>query len=304
MNKAFMIITNDDISGEIFKRIIIDNNKTNYYVSMSGIVIYLKDNKYHKLTQSIDKQGYHRVYMYRSNHKIYNKLVHRLVASAFISNNDNKEQVNHIDGDKSNNDISNLEWCTNQENRDHAVNNNLYYHKYSLDQIHHVCKLLEENKLTPKEISNITDIPYNYIFDILYKKKLTRISKNYNIDNYDRHLLTKYSLDQIHHVCKLLEENKLNMKMIEYLTDVNYFTITDIKYHKIYTDISKNYNIDNYTINSSIKYPKELKNNIMCLLQEGKSSKEIRDILNLDNNDSVKQLLYSIRKKLKNGKKA
>ena len=52
----------------------------------------------------------------RVNVKGKKELVHRIVATAFIPNPDNLETVNHIDGDRRNNQASNLEWCTMEEN--------------------------------------------------------------------------------------------------------------------------------------------------------------------------------------------
>lgn len=51
--------------------------------------------------------------------------IHRLVALQFIPNPDNKAEVNHIDGDKSNNHVSNLEWSTSSENKKHALQTGL-----------------------------------------------------------------------------------------------------------------------------------------------------------------------------------
>lgn len=70
------------------------------------------------------KAGYLQVGFHKGGNVKY-FLVHRLVAQAFIPNPESKPQVNHIDGDKLNNHMSNLEWCTQSENQNHAYDTGL-----------------------------------------------------------------------------------------------------------------------------------------------------------------------------------
>lgn len=72
----------------------------------------------------ISKTGYKQVVLMKNNKKTF-KLIHRLVAEAFINNTENKPCVNHKDGNKLNNNVNNLEWCTYKENNIHAWKNGL-----------------------------------------------------------------------------------------------------------------------------------------------------------------------------------
>ncbi len=72
----------------------------------------------------IDNLGYRTTCLCKNNKRKY-KRVHRLVAETFISNPNNLPCVNHIDGNKTNNTISNLEWCTHSQNTSHALSNGL-----------------------------------------------------------------------------------------------------------------------------------------------------------------------------------
>ena len=72
------------------------------------------------LTQHTDTKGYMKVHLCKDG-KPKNAFVHRLVAQAFIPNPDNLPQVNHINEDKSDNRVENLEWVTCRENVNHGT---------------------------------------------------------------------------------------------------------------------------------------------------------------------------------------
>lgn len=67
--------------------------------------------------------GYKVIGLSKGKNTKKNYYIHRLVAEYFIDNPDNKNNVNHIDYDRSNNNVSNLEWCTQDENIKHSLSN-------------------------------------------------------------------------------------------------------------------------------------------------------------------------------------
>jgi hypothetical protein len=77
-----------------------------------------------KTLQPTKARGYQTLRL-RKNQKYKSFLVHRLVAIAFLPNPEGKKEVNHIDGNKENNRLDNLEWATHQENLIHAYANGL-----------------------------------------------------------------------------------------------------------------------------------------------------------------------------------
>ena len=127
-----------DFENEIWKQVIIDNVvskfQKKYFVSNLGRF----KNSQGKIMDNykVNENGYIRVYIYNKTYAL-----HRLIALAFIENTENKEQVNHIDGNKINNSVTNLEWVTNKENQIHKFQNGLGNNftriigQYTLDNI-------------------------------------------------------------------------------------------------------------------------------------------------------------------------
>lgn len=127
----------------------IEGYEDKYQISNLGRVKSLADNKLieRELIRKprIGKNGYLYVNLFKGS-KGKTKKIHRLVAETFIPNPDNLPQVNHIDGNKLNNSIDNLEWVTASENVKHALRiglttmpsgkNNFMYGKHGKDNPH------------------------------------------------------------------------------------------------------------------------------------------------------------------------
>lgn len=133
--------------------------KYNYYVDELGRIYSEATHKY--LSAQLDKDGYEKVQMISTDGKRHRYSVHRIVMENLNPVEDmEKLQVNHIDGNKQNNKLENLEWCTCQENILHAYAHNLHSQKgernnqskLTEENVKEIIQILLSKKYTQKEI--------------------------------------------------------------------------------------------------------------------------------------------------------
>jgi hypothetical protein len=150
------------------------------------------------LRPRLEKRGYLRLTLSSGSFRKTDS-VHRLVAIAFIENPQNLPAVNHIDGNKTNNKLENLEWVTHSQNSNHAVDTGLFDHisgegshlsKFKNEDILEVVNLLKEGK-TPSEVSRITKISRPVCAKINLGKAWRRVLKKYGVYTYPINKETK-----------------------------------------------------------------------------------------------------------------
>lgn len=120
-------------------------------VSNLGQVRSLMRGKPYILKAQKDKKGYLRIRATIKRKRIALK-IHRVVAEVFIENPDNLPQVNHKDGNKSNNEMSNLEWISNIDNAHHAIEKGLWTNVYAAS------KAANEKRKRPIKAANGKDV--------------------------------------------------------------------------------------------------------------------------------------------------
>ena len=124
-----------------------------------------------------DRDGYCRCSVMKLDGNYTSVPVHRLVALAFIDNPDNKPSVNHIDGNRTNNNVENLEWVTARENVLHSyllgdrkkcknVPRNTLLTDFQISQIDYLRQFYTVN-----QIAKLFNIEYQSLKNIIHKKK-------------------------------------------------------------------------------------------------------------------------------------
>ncbi len=171
-----------------WKVVFIGMENTGYQISYSGLII----NKCGKiLTPYQMDNGYFTI---KISHKglRYSFLIHRLVALNFIPNPNCLPEVNHKDGNKSNNTASNLEWVSKAENMKHASLNGLLhprtgssspFAKHEEDQIKKACEMLQNKNFSIQEVANLTGVSYKTLDGILHSGKWKHVAFQYDFND-------------------------------------------------------------------------------------------------------------------------
>lgn len=209
-----------------------------YCVDNKGRVYSLKSRRF--LNLQYNDNGYICVTL-RVDGKTKTLKVHRLVAMTYLADSFfDGAHVNHIDGDKSNNEVSNLEWVTRSKNMQHAYQTGLVISKSDRiqdDIVHEICLHLEQGSRVP-DVASMFGITRDQVYRIISGTAYNYISFEYNLTKVPKQ--QKLSPETVVTVCENLNQG-LPVKTIAEKTGVNLSTVKAIKYRKTQTHISSSF---------------------------------------------------------------
>lgn len=283
----------------------LNGEETKYSISNIGLV--RNDERNRLLKNRIRDDGYISVVL--TNHgKQREFLLHRLVATAFIPNPENKPEVNHINGVKSCNYDYNLEWVTGCENIQHAYDTGLNKGKKIRTGrtpehvIRGICELLESGTdLSFVQIGEKFGVDRNVVMNIYHKLSHVDISENYDFSKYeiktdfsksgDLSEKTIYPDALIHVICQMIDSGKYSLPEIAEKTAVNYQTVRNVYYGTCRHSISSQYNFSKTDKNPLMEDKKRKIIEACELFDKGYNTKEVAVRLELPR--SLIRNLYS-----------
>jgi transcriptional regulator with XRE-family HTH domain len=219
---------------------VIENSK-GYSVDNKGNVFGPRK----ELKQELSNSGYYRVTIRYKDGAVVKKSVHRLVAESFVPNPEGKPLVNHIDGNKVNNQCENLEWVDHKENARHASESGLlsyigesHYNNVNEEVlVREICSLLEQG-FRNKDVCERLKVSKSLVSQVRNGTAWKHISSDYKLTKVRQ---KRVSVNTILWVCNRLEEGftvKQIFEMSENI-EVTKALVYDIKNRNSYKEISK-----------------------------------------------------------------
>lgn len=242
------------------------------YPKNNQYIVYPDGKIFSKISNRIlntitSKYGY--LYVTIDNKKVS---VHKLVASTYLPNLENKKEINHKDGDKTNNHVSNLEWVTSKENKKHAWELGLYthqcenHHRTDLTEqlVRSVCERLQDGARNI-DVAKEFNISKETVANIKSKRVWKSVVRYYNFSVKRQ---ARKSRESVIKVCSLMEKGLEDKDIQNLMPNFPKWDIVRIRSGKIFKDIVDQFNIpeSKYT-----RITEDLVNSVCILLSSGDS---------------------------------
>lgn len=217
-----------------------------YYASSEGVIYSTRKSGFRPLKPKLRRDGYHEVCLYKDRKQHY-RMVHRLIAAAFIENAEEKPCVNHKNGVKTDNRLVNLEWVTYSENTAHAFETGLItrigeqsaFCLITEEQARECCRLLQDTDTTIVQIAEMLGIGKDAVSKIRRKESWKHISKDY-VFRPVRDVSCRLSDEEVIVIYEMIQNGKRPSHIAkDFGVDRN--VVNRIKFGQSYQEIIQNY---------------------------------------------------------------